>query len=92
MGGSHGVEGIAVTARPPHVDDGLYDEIRTVPESEARTTTRVMARETGVFGGVSTGMNVAATVDRASELSPDAAVVTVACGTGLKYLAGDLYR
>jgi len=50
-----------------------------------------LANEEGILAGTSTELNVRAAVDLAQELGPGATVVTVACDTGLKYLAGDLY-
>jgi cysteine synthase len=41
--------------------------------------------------GMSTGLNVAAALDLAARLPSSATVVTVACDTGLKYMAGDLF-
>jgi cysteine synthase len=52
---------------------------------------RRLAREEGVFAGVSSGMNVVGALALARELGPGKRVVTVAVDTGLKYLAGDLY-
>jgi cysteine synthase A len=91
QGGAHRVEGVGVGFYPPHLQPGDYDEIRTVPEAEARIMARRLAREEGIFGGTSTGLNVCASVKLAQELGPDATVVTVAVDSGFKYLAGDLY-
>lgn len=91
-GGSHSVEGTAVAARPPLVDATLYNDVLAVPEAEGRDMSRRLAREEGVFAGTSTGMNVAAARRVASGLPPSNVVVTIAVDTGLKYLAGDLYR
>jgi cysteine synthase A len=74
------------------LDPDLYDVARGVDETEARTIARRMAREEGIFAGVSSGLNVAAALQIAQELGPGHRVVTVAVDTGLKYLAGDLYR
>jgi len=90
-GGSHRVEGIGVGFRPPHLQPGDYDEVRTVEEAAGRAMARRLAREEGVFAGTSSGLNVTAAVELAKELGPDATVVTVAVDSGLKYLAGDLY-
>ena len=51
-----------------------------------------MAREEGVFAGISSGLNVVGALQLARELGPGHTVVTVAVDTGLKYLAGDLYN
>ncbi|MHB8604280.1 MAG: PLP-dependent cysteine synthase family protein [Thermoplasmatota archaeon] len=91
-GGSHGVEGTAVTPRPPLLDDSLYDRVLAIPEAEGRAMCRRLAAEEGIFAGVSTGVNVVAAIRTARELPRDAAVVTIAVDTGLKYLAGTLYR
>ena len=52
---------------------------------------RRMAKEEGVFAGVSSGLNILAALQLASEMKPGQRVVTVAVDTGLKYLAGDLF-
>lgn len=91
-GGSHGVEGTAGVPRPPLLDDGLYDEVLAVDEQEGRAMARRLAREEGLFAGTSTGLNVVAARRVAAALPPEAAVVTIGVDTGLKYLAGDLYR
>jgi len=44
-----------------------------------------------VFAGTSTGLNVLAALQLAAELGPGRTVVSVACDTGLKYLAGSLH-
>ena len=89
--GSHTVEGIALGFVPPHLDADLYDAVVAVPEAEGRAMARRLAAEAGVFAGVSTGLNVAAARRVAADRPADAAVVTVAVDTGLKYLQGDLY-
>ena len=77
---------------PPHLTPDVYDEARAIDESEARVMARRLAREEGIFGGVSTGLNVVAALQLARELGPGHTVATVAVDTGLKYLAGDLFE
>lgn len=91
-GGAHRVEGIGVGYVPPHLEPSLYDEARAIDEQAARETARRLAREEGLLVGTSSGLNVAAALDLARELGPGHTVVTVAVDTGLKYLAGDLFR
>ena len=90
-GGAHRVEGIATGSIPPHMSDHPYDEARAIPESAGRDMARRLAREEGLLVGTSSGLNIAAAVQLASELGPDRVVVTVAVDSGLKYLAGDLF-
>lgn len=90
-GGAHRVEGIAAGFRPPHLKEGDYDEARAIDEHEARAMARRLAKEEGIFGGTSSGLNVVAALQLARELGPGKTVATVAVDSGLKYLAGDLY-
>ncbi|MEO6239314.1 MAG: hypothetical protein ABIQ52_20145 [Vicinamibacterales bacterium] len=53
---------------------------------------RRLAKEEEIFAGISTGLNVAAALHLARELGAGHAVATVAVDTGLKYLAGDLFK
>jgi cysteine synthase A len=92
VSGSHGVEGIGVGFVPPLLNEGEYDEARGIDETEARQMARRLAREEGIFAGISTGLNVTGALELARELGPGQTVVTVAVDTGLKYLAGDLYE
>lgn len=89
--GAHGVEGIAIGTPPPLLDRDFYDEARVIDEAEGRSVARRLAREEGIFTGISSGLNVAAALQLARELGPGRQVATVCVDTGLKYLAGDLF-
>ena len=70
----------------------MYDEVRVIDEDAGRAMSRRVAREEGVFAGTSSGVNIVAALALAQQLGPGNVVATVACDTGLKYLAGDLYK
>ena len=89
--GPHHVEGIATGRIPPLLGDA-HDEARAIDEAEARVLARRLAREEGIFAGTSAALNVAAALQLAAELGPGSTTVTVATDTGLKYLAGGLFR
>ena len=89
--GSHRVEGIGTGFVPPLLKPDGYDEARAIDEGEARQMAVRLAREEGIFAGISTGLNITAAVQLARELGPGKTVVTVAVDSGLKYLAGDLF-
>jgi len=91
-GGPHRVEGTAAGFRPPHLVEGSYDEVRAIDENDARVMSRRAAKEEGIFAGTSTGLNLVGALQLARELGPGKTVATVAVDTGLKYLAGDLYK
>ena len=90
-GGAHRVEGIALGFEPPFLDRSRLAGIRAVDQERGFEMCRRLAREEGIFGGGSTGLNVTAAVDLARELGPGHRVVTIACDTGLKYLGGPIY-
>jgi cysteine synthase A len=89
--GTHGVEGTGIGFIPPLLDVDRYDEVRPIEEADGRSMAPRLAAEEGLLAGTSTGLNIAAAIDLAVELGAGKTVVTVACDTGLKYLAGDLY-
>ena len=91
-GGPHRVEGTAAGFWPPHLVRERFDEARAIDEGEGRAMARRAAREEGIFAGTSTGVNLAGALQLARELGPGKVVATVAVDTGLKYLAGDLYK
>lgn len=90
--GPHHVEGVGVGFVPPLLDRALFDEARGIEEAAARAMCRRLAREEGIFAGTSTGLNVVGALQLARELGTGHTVVTVACDTGLKYLASDLFE
>jgi cysteine synthase A len=91
-GGPHRVEGTAAGFWPPHLGGGTYDEARVIDENEGRAMARRAARLEGVFAGTSTGINLVGALQLARELGSGHVVATVAVDTGLKYLAGDLFK
>jgi cysteine synthase A len=91
-GGPHRVEGTAAGFWPPHLAEGTFDEVRVIDEDEARGMARRAARQEGIFAGTSTGLNLLGALQLARELGPGKRVATVAVDTGLKYLAGGLFK
>jgi len=91
-GGAHRVEGTAAGFWPPHLTKDMYDEVRVIDENDGRAMAKRIAKEEGVFAGTSSGVNLVAALALARELGPGKTVATVAVDTGLKYLAGDLYK
>ncbi len=90
--GSHKVEGISPGFIPPHLKITKYDEARAIDEQEARDMARTLAAKEGIFAGISSGLNVVAALQLAADLGPGHNVVTVACDSGMKYLAGGLFE
>jgi cysteine synthase A len=89
--GPHKIEGVGIGYIPPLFEPKLVDEVVAVPTAEAKEMARRLAREEGIFAGTSSGANVAAALEVAERLGPEAAVVTLAADSGLKYLSTDVH-
>ena len=86
----HGLEGMKHmgTAIVPGIYDArLADENVEVATEDAQEMTRRLAREEGLFVGVSAGANVFAALRLARTLPRGSVVVTVLCDGGAKYLS-----
>ncbi len=83
--GTHHIEGIAGFV-PPLLQKQLYDDVISVPEEDAKSMARQLAKEEGIFAGTSTGANVAGALGVAKRMAKGSRIVTVAVDTGLKYL------
>lgn len=90
--GSHKIEGIGIGFIPPLWEPDQVDEILTVSTEEAKEMTRRLAREEGIFAGISSGANVVAALRVAERLGSNATVVTIMVDSGLRYLSTDVYR
>jgi len=91
----HGLEGMKHMGSaivPGIYDPTLADESVVVATEEAQGMTRRLAREEGLFVGISSGGNVSATLRLARELGPDAVVVTVLCDSGGRYLSEKIWE
>jgi cysteine synthase A len=90
--GAHSIEGIGIGFTPPLWEPDQVNEVMTVSTDEAKAMTRRMAREEGIFAGISSGANVVAAVRIAGRLGPMATVATIIVDSGLRYLSGDVFR
>ncbi|MFK7984055.1 MAG: PLP-dependent cysteine synthase family protein [Saprospiraceae bacterium] len=90
--GTHRLEGMGAGFVPAICRLDLADEIIAVKDEDAYETARKLARIEGIFGGISSGANVWAAIQRAKILGKGKKIVTVVCDSGLKYLNGDLYK
>jgi cysteine synthase A len=90
--GSHKIEGIGIGFIPPLWQRALVNEIHAVSTDDAKEMARRLAREEGIFAGVSTSANVVAALRVAERLGPGATLVTIAVDSGLRYLSTDVYR
>lgn len=66
------------------------DRIMDVSQNEATETARILAKDEGIFAGMSTGGACAAALKLASELE-EGLIVFIACDRGDRYLSSDLF-
>jgi cysteine synthase A len=90
--GRHKLEGIGSGFVPAICRLDLADEIIAVSDEDAHETARKLARMEGIFGGITSGANVWAAIQRARIIGAGKRIVTIVCDSGLKYLNGDLYK
>ncbi len=86
----HGLEGLKhlPTSRMPGIfDRTLADDTVEVATEDAQHMTRRLAREEGLFVGVSAGANVTAALALARNLPPGSVVVTILCDGGERYMS-----
>ena len=76
---------------PPHWDASRVDEVWPIEDEDAIDMTIRLAREEGIFAGISSGANVVAALRLAEQLGPESVVVTLAVDSGFKYMTGTPY-
>ena len=75
---------------PRIFDASKVDTIIEVSEQEAREMTKRLAREEGVFAGMSSGGSVAVALKLASQME-SGVIVAIICDRGDRYLSSDLF-
>ncbi len=85
--GAHRIQGIGAGFVPPVLDRALLDGVETVEDLEAYEMSMRLAREQGLFVGLSAGAAVAASFRVAEALGPGAPVVTLLPDSGERYLS-----
>ncbi|MEM4458511.1 MAG: cysteine synthase A [Candidatus Caldarchaeum sp.] len=89
--GSHKIEGIGDGFIPRNLDLGICDGVVTTTSDESIAMARQLARLEGIFGGISSGCNVAAAVKVAKKHPSLRKIVTLICDSGNRYLSTELY-
>ncbi|MCC8021903.1 MAG: cysteine synthase A [Akkermansia sp.] len=90
--GSHKIQGIGAGFVPETLDTGIYDEVITVPNEDAFTTGKELARTDGVLVGISSGAALWAATKLAER--PENAgktIVALLPDTGDRYLSTALF-
>jgi cysteine synthase len=88
--GSHKIEGIGDGFIPDVLDLNQVDGVVTVSSDDAIEMARRLAREEGIFCGISSGCNVAACLKVARAYPAFNTIVTMINDNGLRYLSTEL--
>ncbi|UCC57791.1 MAG: cysteine synthase A [Candidatus Bathyarchaeum sp.] len=89
--GEHRIDGIGDGFIPSIVDRSLIDEVVNVEDDEAVNWSRMLAREKGLFAGISSGANVYAAVQIAKRLNSGQNIVTVLPDSADRYASLGLF-
>ncbi len=84
--GLHGIQGIGDGSKFL-VDLDKVDEVITISTKEAKERSKRLARENGLFVGISSGANVLASERWIEQNNPDGVVVTILCDRGERYFS-----
>jgi cystathionine beta-synthase len=85
--GSWLVEGMGEDFIPPGCDFTHVKHAYEITDKESFDTVNKLLAKTGIFGGSSTGTNVAAAIKYCQEQTEAKTVVTFVCDSGAKYLS-----
>lgn len=84
--GLHGIQGIGDGSKFL-VDMKSVNQVITVSTEDAKARSRKLAKEHGIFVGISAGANIAAAEKWIEENKPDGIVVTFLCDRGDRYFS-----
>lgn len=89
--GNQGIGEVLKEKNPNILNQEIYDSIYVVTDAEAIETSKRLAREEGLMGGISGGTNVAAALKLAKKLGPGKTVVTILPDTAERYYSTSLF-
>ena len=90
--GPHKIQGIGAGFVPGIYNQEVVDEVRQVTNDEAFSMAIQLAKEEGIFCGISSGANMHAALQVAREVGPDKNVLAILPDTGERYISTDLFK
>ena len=91
--GRHKVQGIGAGFVPGNLHTDIVDEVIQITDDEAFEWARRLAKEEGIFGGISSGGNMAAAARVAARPeNKGKMIVTIMCSFGERYLSTPLFE
>ncbi len=89
--GPHKIQGIGANFVPANLDRSVVTEVSTVKGQDAIDTARALARQEGIFAGISSGANVFKAIEIA-KAHPGSKVVAILPDGGDKYVSTGIYE
>lgn len=83
----HPLQGIGAGFIPEVFNKEYVDEIVTIEKNDAFSFAKKLAKEEGIFGGISTGAALAAVSKKIKNIPQDAVILTFNYDTGERYLS-----
>ncbi|MEC9381541.1 MAG: cysteine synthase family protein, partial [Thermodesulfobacteriota bacterium] len=88
---THLIQGIGAGFIPNTLDQESYDEIIRIKGKDAIKMTKDLAKNLGLFVGISAGANVLASIELSKTMNPGDKIVTILCDTGERYLSTGIF-
>jgi cysteine synthase A len=91
--GRHKIQGIGAGFVPQNLHTKIVDEVIQITDEEAFEWARRLHKEEGIFGGISSGGNMAAAAKVAARPeNKGKVIVTIMCSIGERYLSTPLFE
>lgn len=91
--GPHKIQGIGAGFVPGNLDKSILNGVIKIDSATAFETSRKVARQDGLPGGISTGANIAAAIELAKKPeNKGKTIVTVACSFAERYISTLLFE
>lgn len=85
--GPHALQGIGAGFLPKNLDLTIVDQSIQITKEEAFEFTKKVAKEEGLFVGISTGASLAAVSKKLDKIGNEAKIITINYDTGERYLS-----
>ena len=91
--GPHKIQGLGANFVPETLDRGIYDSVTAVSGDDAMRTSRQLATQEGILGGISSGAAVWAALEEAKKSeTKDKLIVAIVPDFGERYISTALYE